>query len=252
MRILSIDCEATGNDPKKDLITEVAAVLWEDSPEFVEIERYSALVYEPSYPRQTPEIVEITGITDEILKSEGVAPEKALLKIIDMIEKSDYPMAHNAEFDRTIIRANCLKRGFDIPSKPWICTYVDIPYHEKYKCKKLAHLALDHGVKMDGRYLHRAMADVDLMMELVRNNYPIEGILLYKNTPDMIIQAAVPKPWDDGGAGKDAAKALGYRWQDIGGKVFPQMWVKKIKAPELDKEVSKASFKIKILEGESK
>lgn len=251
MIICSIDCEATGNDPKKDKITDIAAVLWEDNP-FKEIERYNTLVYSKDYPKQTDEIIAITGITDEMLQKDGVNPNVALKHIAHMLGKADYSMAHNTQFDRELLRSNCLMLGFDIPQNPWICTYVDVPYPDKYKCKKLAHLALDHGVKMDGRVLHRAMADVELMMDLIRENYPIEGIVLYKNTPDLIIRAVVPKPWDDGGAGKDAAKAAGYRWQEVGGKVFTNMWVKKIKSPELDKEKSKVTFKIEILEGEIK
>ena len=74
IRILGLDFETQNADPKTTNPTEVGAALYE-----VDIEQntwkklfgFSQFIYEPHYPPQSQKIVELTGITDEILMSQG-------------------------------------------------------------------------------------------------------------------------------------------------------------------------------------
>ena len=68
--------------------------------------------------RLTPEIIGLTGITDEMLKG-APQPREALERFLKFV--GGRPLAaHNAEFDIGFIRENCRKEG--LPFDP---TYID-------------------------------------------------------------------------------------------------------------------------------
>jgi len=107
------DIETTGLKVDREAITEIGAVVVKNG----EItERYQTFV-NPNR-RLTPEIIGLTGITDEMLKD---APQlkQALREFLDFV--NGRPLAaHNAEFDIGFIRAGCKKVGLDFNP-----TYVD-------------------------------------------------------------------------------------------------------------------------------
>src|SRR4051812_45767530 len=104
MKVAFIDFESQGSDAKTTNITEVGALLIEvDGAGFLEEQRYSTLVHDTSYPAQTPDIVELTGITDEMLKSyDAQRPEAALTRLNELLKKADVALAHNKLFDQTL------------------------------------------------------------------------------------------------------------------------------------------------------
>ena len=130
------DIETTGLKVDREAITEIGAVVLKNG----EIaERFQTFV-NPNR-RLTPEIIGLTGITDEMLKD---APQlkDALTKFVN-----GRPLAaHNAEFDIGFIRAGCKKVGLEFDP-----TYVDslilaqnlLPELSKYKLDIVAeHLDL--------------------------------------------------------------------------------------------------------------
>lgn len=251
MKLLFIDFETQGDDPKTTRPTEVGALLIERGEptgyvtektglrdyHFRIIRRFQELIYDPAtYTPQTQEIIDITGITDDMLKAEGKAPAVVFPTLGQLIEQADYVLAHNREFDQGVYEATCLRLALT-PAKPkqrWICTWKDVPYAKKYRCKRLSHLAYDHGVIVPPEELHRAINDVELLARLITTKYDLDEIIKYANTPELYLRAMVPPPWEDGGAGRDQAKKHGFRWQDPGdGRVFEKFWVKKIRETEL-------------------
>ena len=133
------DIETTGLKVDREAITEIGAVVVKNG----EItERFQTFV-NPNR-RLTPEIIGLTGITDEMLKH---APQlkEALKEFLQFV--NGRPLAaHNAEFDIGFIRAGCKKVGLEF--KP---TYVDslilaqnlLPELGKYKLDIVAeHLDL--------------------------------------------------------------------------------------------------------------
>ena len=132
------DIETTGLKVDREAITEIGAVVLRNG----EIcERFQTFV-NPNR-RLTPEIIGLTGITDDMLKD---APQlkQALTDFLKFV--NGRPLAaHNAEFDIGFIRAGCKKVGLDFQS-----TYVDslilaqnlLPDLHKYKLDIVAE-ALD-------------------------------------------------------------------------------------------------------------
>ncbi len=133
------DIETTGLKVDREAITEIGAVVLKDGQI---TERFQTFVNPKR--RLTPEIIGLTGITDEMLKD---APElkDALTEFLKFV--NGRPLAaHNAEFDIGFIRAGCKQVG--IPFDP---TYVDtlilaqnlLPELGKYKLDIVAeHLDL--------------------------------------------------------------------------------------------------------------
>ena len=111
--ICCFDIETTGLKVASDAITEIGAVILKNGEI---IETFQTFV-DPER-RLSPEIIGLTGITDEMLRG---APklEDALHAFLNFA--GDRPLAaHNAEFDISFIRAGCKKCG--IPFEP---TYLD-------------------------------------------------------------------------------------------------------------------------------
>ena len=137
--LVCFDIETTGLKVDREAITEIGAVVLKNG----EIaERFQTFV-NPNR-RLTPEIIGLTGITDEMLKD---APQlkDALTDFLKFVDGRPLA-AHNAEFDIGFIRAGCKKVGLDFDP-----TYVDslilaqnlLPELGKYKLDIVAeHLDL--------------------------------------------------------------------------------------------------------------
>ena len=107
------DIETTGLKVDREAITEIGAVVLKNG----EItDRFQTFV-NPNR-RLTPEIIGLTGITDDMLKD---APQlkEALAEFLKFVDGRPLA-AHNAEFDIGFIRAGCRKVGLDFQP-----TYVD-------------------------------------------------------------------------------------------------------------------------------
>ena len=133
------DIETTGLKVMQEAITEIGAVVLKNGEV---TERFQTFV-NPNR-RLTPEIIGLTGITDEILKD---APQlkDALREFLAFVHGRPLA-AHNAEFDIGFIRHGCQKVGLDFQP-----TYVDslilaqnlLPGLAKYKLDVVAeHLDL--------------------------------------------------------------------------------------------------------------
>ena len=138
--ICCFDIETTGLKVAHDAITEIGAVILKNGEivdtfqTFVDPER-----------RLSPEIIGLTGITDEMLR--GAPKLEDALHGVPRLSRATRPLAaHNAEFDISFIRAGCRKCG--IPFEP---TYIDtlilaqnlLPELGKYKLDIVAdHLQL--------------------------------------------------------------------------------------------------------------
>lgn len=248
MRIAAIDFETQGVDPKLDRPTEVAVCVF-NTEDPVYAEDYSFLIWDKMYPPQSPEIVEITKITDEMLQTYGISPEEVVADLFALVagENIDAFVAHNAEFDRAVFNHLLVTTQADsqtvalLHSVPWICTWKDVEHPARQKCFKLSHLALDYGVAVDPSKLHRALDDVKLMVEMLGVIKPDWTKLLARSQePAITVRALVPKPFGpqgDGGKGKDAARAAGFQWSG-------NMWTKTIKESERGKTEEKLGYKI--------
>lgn len=258
--MLGLDFETQDEKAKTTNITEVGASLikW-SSKGFEKIVGISAICYEPEYPPQTQKIVELTGIDDEMLKKFG-RPRVDVFKeqLLPLVEKADVIFCHKVNFDKTVFESTCIKLGLDFPPrKEYVCTLTNFDWHEKYTCKKLSHLAYDHSIMVDPATLHRAEADVDLMMRVVLEKYDLNKVLEYARKPWVFIRAFPIEPWKDGEVQTTIAKRLGFTWQKIkyfDEYNFPKMWVQRVKADKVEgikKLVSESEspFRVSVIEG---
>lgn len=245
MRVLGIDTETSHKEPQQANLLEVGAVVFDvHEGVWTAIEGVNHLVYYPRYSPIPQEALDVNGLSEELLKRDGVTMDVAVRDISAMLDR--YPdlelvVAHNASFDKAVIEKNLVDNVLHsrLTMLNWICSLEHIEAVVPRKCKKLSHLALDFGVAVNPEDLHRAMNDVALMGKLLTALAadPVK-MLEYKNTPTVVIspKGKVKGPWEDGGKDNAEVKALGYGWERIGDKVYSKRWVKKVKINKLSLE----------------
>jgi DNA polymerase-3 subunit epsilon len=215
--ICGIDLETTGFDCKKELVTEVGAVLWDTEMnrpvkffnELVKIDR-----------PLTQEIINLTGIDDALLSQFGEDSTQVWNDLKKFCSKADAFMAHNAPFDRGFIEHHGFKTD-----KLWIDSCVDVPYDKAIQTRKLTYLASDHGFV--NPFAHRAVTDTLSMFAIVEN-YDWNEVIENAKQPNATMCAMVT--YQD----NKLAKNAGYRWD--GEKKF---WVKTVKENKINEETIK-------------
>lgn len=248
-KVLLLDIESTGLDAKADRIIELGMMV--TSSDFKVIhEEYNKLVWDDTYPTLTPEIEELTGITQEELLGNSIKPWLAMQDFNELIFKHEpeFIIAYNSEFDRSFIDEELKRNNHDVMAN-WLCAMQDIDTNKKSKSWKLMHLALDYGVPVDPNELHRAINDVELMRKvLVASSAKPSDMFTYRMAPSVYIRAVVEAPWKDNGAGIAKAKSLGFSWEKVRGdtRMFEKCWVKLLKETELT-ERNNYPFETKIL-----
>jgi DNA polymerase-3 subunit epsilon len=236
MRILGIDFETTGFDPANDRITEVGWALF-DAGQPTPLKTSGEFLYEKSYPKISKEVEAVTGITDQLLEEFGRDPAAYFSELEHFcgLHRVEFVVAHNGRnFDRPFLFAHLDRLGLKAPclrGMPWVDTRIDLPFAREPDSRKLKYLSSDHGFL--NPFSHRALFDVLTMMKVL-SHYDFEKVLEYRAQPALIVRAMVPQPWDDGGKGKDAARKVGFSWQEINHKKYDKCWVKMIKKHELE------------------
>lgn len=247
MRLLGLDLETTGLDVEADRITEIGIVLWDTETKSA-IFAGGYYLYDKTYPKVPPEVVKITGITDDILKEFGQDP-KAVLKWIDEQTdrwKVDYVVAHNGQaFDRPFLGWELSRNdvpGATLKTIPWIDTRYDIPWKKHMNSLKLGHIALEHGF-MNPFGAHRAMMDVFTMLKVLAQ-YDIAKVVEYSKVPNIVVRALVDYP------DRQKAKDKKFSWEQLSNyQKYPKYWVKMIKADQLETLKQQCDFSIAVLKG---
>lgn len=263
MNIIVIDFETTGVNHKVDRIIEVAAALLQIDDGVIQNKSdFSSLVWDPSYPELSEEIIALTGIENDTLKNSGRPMSVVVEGIWNLCRGHQVEMflAHNKAFDSNFFWSE-MKRNKDTISDPpwsafmqlpWACSIRDLPHTVRTKCRVLSHLALEYGLTVDPSDLHRAMGDVALLIRLLsamKVDFDLLRDRLYKKS--LVIKAVIPHPKSDQGRGKDKAKACGFGWERLPGTDeanYPLSWVKKVKEDEVEKEIETLGYKIQVLE----
>ena len=105
-----IDIETTGLNPQTDRIIEYAALRVENGGVTGEFETLASQETELK-----GEIIDLTGITDELLRKEGKSPEEALRAFLEFIGKNRI-VGHNLAFDMPFLINECRKYNLTPPS----------------------------------------------------------------------------------------------------------------------------------------
>ncbi len=152
-RFVVFDVETTGLDPRIERLIEIGAVRFEEGRE---TESFSALIRSPD--PLPPEIVQLTGITDEMLRT--APPENRVLEDFRRFIGSDPLAGHNIAFDLGFLSAAFQRwnQKFDPDQAPILdsalLARVLLPTLPSRSLAALgAYFDLDPGIR------HRALAD---------------------------------------------------------------------------------------------
>ncbi len=205
---LCIDTETTGLNYAEDKIIELGIVAFEYNPVTAEIirisDRYNGFE-DPGRPLPQ-EIIEITGITDEMVTGQSFDNGR----VEALAEKAALVIAHNSAFDRKFVEA----RYPLFAALPWACTVSQIDWAKE----RISSRTLEYVLYKCGGYFinaHRALDDAEGVLGLLLGNLPVSGTpiftaLLEKSGAMTAKICAVGAPFDK----KDDLKQRGYRWSD--------------------------------------
>lgn len=222
VRLLAIDLETTGLDPKTDHVIEIGTALWDTDRKAV-LYAGGAFIALPPGVVLDPKITALTGITQADLDEWGRPLEDALSTLSEFCTDHGvvHFVGHNAKaFDRLFVEAS-------LPRLTWLDTMTDLPLPENMKARALSHLAAEHGFL--NPFPHRALFDALTCLRLLAC-YPLEEVIRYATAPTVTLIA-----WNLPFERKDEAKNAGFQWDAAG-----RRWSKTVK--DFQVEALKASL----------
>jgi DNA polymerase-3 subunit epsilon len=223
-RVLILDTETTGLDWRAENIIELAmlsvAVDMQTGQPVGVVEVYEDFE-DPGRPIPA-EIVKLTGITPQDVKGQKLNEAQ----IIDMVQRADLIVAHNAGFDRPFVE----NRLEVFEHKAWACSFAGINWKAQgLGSAKLEFLCSELGWFYDA---HRAQVDCHALLRVLSSplkaqpdDMPSTGLQqLFKSAEQArTVVKAFGSPFET----KDKLKARGYRW-DAEAKV----WFTAVKSAE--------------------
>ena len=156
---VAFDCETTGKYPVGDELCEIAAVKWSQG---VIVDRFQRLL--PISRPMPKEVIQIHGITDEMLK--GARPIKETLTDFIKFISGSICMAHHAPFDLGFLVAAFEQQSLNLPNSLVFCTSLlarnRIKGTQNHKLQTLAkHYDIDPG------QAHRALDDARVCLDVM-------------------------------------------------------------------------------------
>lgn len=165
--VIVLDTETSGLSPENNQIIELSAVKLKPGASPVYFDYFIKL---PAGERLSPEIVNLTGITDEILEKEGISPKEACDKFASLFsEEKILIVAYNAQFDMNFLfyflakhqKADLLKK---INMLDALTVYKDRrPYPHK-----LENAIMEYGLSGTVVNSHRAIDDTIATVEVLK------------------------------------------------------------------------------------
>lgn len=229
MLVLGLDVETSGLDHNECVITEIGMVLW-DTVSSKPLLMKSFFI--DSGIVLTKEIVDLTGITEEMLHKYGESLGSVCIETEKMMRLADFYCCHNTPFDKKFITKMFEQCGMTIPDKLWMDTCTDVPYPASITTRKLTHLAAEHGFV--NPFPHRAVTDVLTMLQ-VASKYSFDTITAYAQSPTVTILAKTT--FEE----RELPKARGYRWD-----ASIKKWTKNVKEFQLEEERKNAPFSFEV------
>jgi DNA polymerase III subunit epsilon len=238
---LAIDCETTGLDPFRDTIIEIAMVPFLYDRRTARVVAYEEPFHgleDPGEPL-TPEIVKLTGLTDEDLRGKHIDRSAALA----LLQRAAIVIAHNAGFDRPFVEAFL---DVDVRERRpiWGCSLQQVDWEAKgMPAAKLEVLSVFHGFFIGN---HRAVADATALLHLLTFDDATTGVpylheLLARMREPSVLVRAVGSAIET----KDLLKARRYQWN-----APARVWQRTI--PRRDLEAEEAWLAETIYRGKSR
>ena len=166
--VIIFDCETTGFDPRFCQIIELAAIkVGLDSEGNIIVEKeMDDFIRLPEGKTLPPKIMGLTGITDEILLSEGIDESLAAKHFLEMAEGDALLIAHNAQFDAAFLR-KLISKSTTCPDFSYIDSMTVYKDRRAYP-HKLSDAIIDYGLSGKVQNSHRAIDDVMALLEIIK------------------------------------------------------------------------------------
>ena len=166
--VVFFDTETTGLEAESCQIIELAAIRVEKTERGTLRMADSADVFVklPEGERIPQKIVELTGITDEQLKNEGITEAEAAARFTELISGGRVLLvAHNAQFDACFLRG--LLRGQKVGRIDWLDSLTVYKDRRAYP-HKLANAIIAYDLTGKVQNSHRAIDDVLALFEVLK------------------------------------------------------------------------------------
>ena len=179
MKVIFFDTETTGLNCKDCKIIELAMLTVENG---VVTERYDEFIKVGE--SLDSRIIDITGITDEILETEGLDEKTVATDLKDRMVDADWMVAHNAQFDLSFIYQLLLRQLGDeawelVNGVNWLDSLTVLKDRKAYP-HKLADAVEYYGI--DEVNFHRAIEDTKALYEITKAmKNERDDLKLYKN-----------------------------------------------------------------------
>lgn len=206
-----VDTETTGLNQDTDKIMEIGLVVFEYDPEtgqaYRVLESFGALE-DPGIPI-TPEITEITGITNEMVAGQRIDDAR----VAELVSGASIVIAHNSKFDRPF-----LEQRFPVfEVLPWGCSFAQVDWDgEGLGARKLDYIAFQFGFFFEA---HRAESDCQALLTILQQELPKSKVIVLKSMLEQLPQ----KDWTvypvSDYSSKDLLKSRSYYW-DAARKVW--------------------------------
>ena len=161
-KLFLFDTETTGLSFSRDEIIEFAAVTLEKRDGKVTVtEEYDELITLSPGGRVPPEIVKLTGITNEDIAQRGIPKERLCQDIARMISGNTLLLAYNAQFDLSFLFYQLLRNGDPtiLKGKDKLDLYTTYKDRRSYP-HKLCNAIEAYGLQDQVVNSHRAVDDV--------------------------------------------------------------------------------------------
>ncbi|WP_342765333.1 3'-5' exonuclease [uncultured Methanobrevibacter sp.] len=165
MRVIYFDTETSGLDCRDCKIIELAMLTVEDGKIIEEYDEFINIGQAIS-----PKIIKLTGITNAMLKDDGISEERVACDLKKRLTKGTVMIAHNAQFDLSFIYF-LLKRHYPdeaddiVRNMKWLDTLTVLKDRKEYP-HKLAD-AVDH-YGIDEVNFHRAIDDTKALYDVTQ------------------------------------------------------------------------------------
>jgi CRISPR-associated protein Cas2 len=166
---VAIDVETSGLHPEEHEIIELGAILVEAH---CIKEKFSLLVR----PQKaiTPQIEQITGITNAMLQKEGIEISLAMQQFIAFLRELPV-VSHNADFDYSFLRKACSICNMPLLSNRSIDTLTlsrrKIKQVDNYKLSTLA-----NHFEIETTQIHRSLADCEITCQLYEKLIKLDAL----------------------------------------------------------------------------
>jgi len=167
-RYVVLDAETTGFNPGPDRVVEVALVVVDYGQR---VEAFQSLV-NPGI-RTKPGARAVNGITDAMLANAPL-PDEVWPRVVELIGERPV-VAHNASFDRGFVMHELQLLGLQPIKTQWVCSMQQGQRLLGYR-PRLSDL-VRHVCGSSPRGLHRAMADVEALVEVAACWWPLIPIM---------------------------------------------------------------------------